>query len=90
MDESQRPHGYVPEPDLEGLQPLPYEPERSEKPKFSNPRRYVRNHISRREESEEDYPKEDGPIMRNFQPRQSNRFRRGPSGWRKARMNPGN
>lgn len=87
MDESKRPHGYVPEPDLEGLQPLPYEPKRSKNLNSSNPRRYFKNHNSRREESQEDSPKVNGPVVRNSQPRQSNRFQRGPSDWHRVWVN---
>ena len=36
MDESKRPIGYLPEPDLQGLQPVSYEMDRS---KISNPQK---------------------------------------------------
>lgn len=39
MDESKRPSGYAPEPDLEGLQPLLVEADRSRKYYASRPRR---------------------------------------------------
>ena len=39
MDELKRPIGYLPEPDLQGLQPLSYEMDRS---KISNPQKQER------------------------------------------------
>lgn len=87
MDESKRPQGYVSEPDLEGLQPLPYGRERNKKLNSSSPRRYVKNHMGRREEREENYPKINGPIVRNSELRQSNRFRPGPPDRLRARVN---
>lgn len=43
MDESKRPIGYLPEPDLQGLQPLSYEMDRQ---KISNPQKQER-HMNR-------------------------------------------
>lgn len=51
MDESKRPVGYVPEPDLQGLEPLSYEVERSKKSKDAYSRRSMRKQTARREEN---------------------------------------
>lgn len=51
MDESKRPVGYVPDPDLQGLQPLSYEVDKSKKPKTVKPRRSMKKQVVRREEN---------------------------------------
>nr|GMC96928.1 RNA demethylase ALKBH5-like [Ipomoea batatas] len=51
MDESKRPVGYVPDPDLQGLQPLSYEVDKYYKPKTVKPRRSMKKQVVRQEES---------------------------------------
>ncbi|XP_031095929.1 RNA demethylase ALKBH9B-like isoform X1 [Ipomoea triloba] len=51
MDESKRPVGYVPDPDLQGLQPLSYEVDKYKKPKTVKPRRSMKKQVVRQEES---------------------------------------
>lgn len=48
MDVSKRPFGYVPEPDLQGIQPLAYEVEREKKSSGHRPNRHMRRHKDRR------------------------------------------
>ncbi|XP_057960617.1 RNA demethylase ALKBH9B [Malania oleifera] len=55
MDESKRPVGFVPEPDLQGLQPLSYEENKSRRPNPPNsPRRGNRRAAGRRERNAEE------------------------------------
>ncbi|XP_019182989.1 PREDICTED: uncharacterized protein LOC109177939 isoform X2 [Ipomoea nil] len=51
MDGSKRPVGYVPDPDLQGLQPLSYEVDKYKKPKTVKPRRSMKKQVVRQEES---------------------------------------
>ncbi|KAL2583905.1 hypothetical protein AAZV13_14G099700 [Glycine max] len=48
MDVSKRPFGYVPEPDLQGIQPLAYEVEQEKKSSGHRPSRHTKRHKDRR------------------------------------------
>lgn len=51
MDESKWPKGFVPEPDLQGLQPLPYEVDRSKHSNISKSNYPVNRQAARREDN---------------------------------------
>lgn len=48
MDEIKRPVGYVAEPDLQGIQPLSYEVDKTRRINASKPERYMKNPAFRR------------------------------------------
>lgn len=48
MDESKRPFGYVPEPDLRGIQPLVYEVDKEKKSSGPRPNRHMNRNRDRR------------------------------------------
>ena len=48
MDVARRPFGYVPEPDLQGIQPLAYEVEQEKKSSGHRPSRHTNRHKVRR------------------------------------------
>nr|GMD51476.1 RNA demethylase ALKBH5-like [Ipomoea batatas] len=75
MDESKRPVGFVPEPDLQGLEPLSYEADRSRKSKDVYSRRSMRKQAVRREENMD---KLKGSAERSSEPRYSGRSRQRP------------
>ncbi|XP_031116409.1 RNA demethylase ALKBH9B-like isoform X1 [Ipomoea triloba] len=75
MDESKRPVGFVPEPDLQGLEPLSYEADRSRKSKDVYSRRSMRKQAVRREENMD---KLKGSAERSSEPRYSGRNRQRP------------
>ncbi|RVX16500.1 hypothetical protein CK203_006050 [Vitis vinifera] len=85
MDESKRPIGYLPEPDLQGLQPVSYEMDRSKISNPQKPERRMNRQAVRREGSVE---------ARGFMERgdhsgshYSSRAPRGPANRRRIRMN---
>ncbi|XP_061363954.1 RNA demethylase ALKBH9B-like [Gastrolobium bilobum] len=49
MDPSKRPFGYVPEPDLQGIQPLVYEVDKEMKSSGPRPNRHMKRHKDRRD-----------------------------------------
>ncbi|CAI9110920.1 OLC1v1011028C1 [Oldenlandia corymbosa var. corymbosa] len=76
MDESKWPIGYVPEPDLQGLQPLPYEVDSSKKidsPKYRGP---GRRQFNRREDREHNSTEMRGSTHRGSEQRHSYRGKR--------------
>lgn len=75
MDESKRPSGFVPEPDLQGLQPLPDEVDRSNKYNASRPRRFSRKTADGREDRVD---KGRGLVSENSYAHYSGRTRQGP------------
>lgn len=80
MDESKRPQGYAPEPDLQGLQPLSYEAEKATK---LNSERPVRRHSNRRGGNIDAR----GSAVRSdprLEPRYFNRGQWGPGNWRRS------
>ncbi|KAG9129917.1 hypothetical protein Leryth_007002 [Lithospermum erythrorhizon] len=87
MDESKRPIGFVPEPDLEGLQPLSYDANKSRKSSSSNTRHSSRNQMHRRNEHGENGKwSTDG----NIGTRGSVQYRRGSANRRRVMVNLGN
>lgn len=48
MDESKRPNGYIPEPDLQGIQPLSYDVEKNNKINSPKAERYIKRQPFRR------------------------------------------
>lgn len=48
MDESKRPTGFVPEPDLQGIQPLIFEADEEKRSNGSKPNRHLRRQKDRR------------------------------------------
>ncbi|PHT56504.1 hypothetical protein CQW23_04990 [Capsicum baccatum] len=74
MDESKRPTGYVPMPDLQGLQPLSYEADTQKKSSSSRPVFSSRKQPVRQEESME---RVNMPMRRHSEPRYTGRYRRG-------------
>lgn len=89
MDESKRPVGFAPEPDLEGIQPLLYEEGRTSKSNASTPEHHVKKQSYRRPV----YGEARGYTERSdnyTEPRESTWNRRGnPNRWR-PRRNVGN
>ncbi|KAF8011161.1 hypothetical protein BT93_J1704 [Corymbia citriodora subsp. variegata] len=86
MDETKRPKDYVPEPDLQGIQPLQYEVERSKRSNSYKTDRYSRRYPARREA----YNGSRGYTERNdprSEPHYSLQVQRGPSNRRRVRLN---
>ncbi|XP_016459213.2 RNA demethylase ALKBH9B-like [Nicotiana tabacum] len=81
MDESKRPMGYVPEQDLQGLQPLSYEADRYEDSNTSKSRHSTRKQSGRQEENKETVKIS---IERNFKPHYFGRNRQGPADTRRV------
>lgn len=81
MDESKRPIGYVPEQDLQGLQPLSYEADRYENSNTFKPRHSTRKQLGTREANKETVKIS---IERNFKPHYFGRNRQGPVDTRKV------
>ncbi|XP_070052278.1 RNA demethylase ALKBH9B-like [Nicotiana tomentosiformis] len=81
MDESKRPMGYVPEQDLQGLQPLSYEADRYENSNTSKSRHSTRKQSGRQEENKETVKIS---IERNFKPHYFGRNRQGPADTRRV------
>lgn len=77
MDESKRPTGYVPEHDLQGLQPLSYESDSQKKSSSSRPRFSARKQSVRQEEESRERVKM--PMRRHSEPRYPGRYRGGPA-----------
>ena len=48
MDATKRPVGFVPEPDLQGIQPLVYEVDKEKRSNGPRPNHYTRRHRDRR------------------------------------------
>ncbi|XP_010548289.1 PREDICTED: uncharacterized protein LOC104819751 [Tarenaya hassleriana] len=65
MDESKRPAGFVPEPDLQGIQPLPYEPNATSS---LNSSRFSHNGYNR----EAGLRREEKPVARDYHPERGN------------------
>ncbi|KAL6993443.1 RNA demethylase alkbh9b [Sarracenia purpurea var. burkii] len=90
MDESKRPFGFVPEPDLQGLQPLSYETDRS---KRSSPSKQKVSSVSRPSFRRDDnWDKTRGSTGRGnnrFEPHISLQIKRGPPNRRRTRVNLG-
>ncbi|XP_030513590.1 RNA demethylase ALKBH9B isoform X2 [Rhodamnia argentea] len=85
MDESKRPKDYVPEPDLQGIQPLQYEVERFKRSNSYKTDRYSRRYPARREA----YNGSRGYMERNdprSEPHYSIQVRRGPASRRRVRV----
>ncbi|KAL3525282.1 hypothetical protein ACH5RR_013654 [Cinchona calisaya] len=74
MDELKWPNGYVPEPDLQGLQPLSYGVDRPKKLNSSKPRGSGKKQVVRREENSCEAR---GSTQRGSDMRHSNRTRQG-------------
>ena len=83
MDESKWPIGFVPEPDLQGLEPLTYELERSRRSNQS--KRPMNRQSARREDNNIDRTR--GFAERGFDPHSSGRSRPGPPNRRQVRVN---
>lgn len=86
MDESKRPKDYVPEPDLQGIQPLQYEAERSKRSNSYGTDQHSRRYLPRREA----YNGSRGYTERNdprSEPHYSLQIHRGPSSRRRVRVN---
>ncbi|KAI3451454.1 hypothetical protein Pfo_008119 [Paulownia fortunei] len=82
MDESKRPSGYAPEPDLQGLQPLSVD--RSKKYNASRSRHYLRKPAVGREDRVD---KGRGLIAENPDARYSGHIRQGPANRRRFQVN---
>ncbi|XP_009786421.1 RNA demethylase ALKBH9B [Nicotiana tabacum] len=87
MDESKRPVGYVPEQDLQGLQPLSYETDRQKKSNSSKPRYSARKQSALLEESMERVKM---PMRRHSEPRYAGRYRQGPANRQRFSVNTEN
>ncbi|GKV41473.1 hypothetical protein SLEP1_g49005 [Rubroshorea leprosula] len=88
MDESKRPMGYAPEPDLQGIEPLSYE---AEKVKISSPRsdRHTRKQLVRRGGKTEARGVIDSYERQEPEPRYSNRTRRVTANERRTKLSLG-
>ncbi|KAF5738126.1 hypothetical protein HS088_TW13G01021 [Tripterygium wilfordii] len=89
MDESKRPIGFVPEPDLQGIRPLSYETD--EVKRFDSPKSDSR--IKRQPFRREGEVKGRGHSQRSYaqsEPHYSTRTRQGPIYKGRSRMNPDN
>ncbi|XP_057784042.1 RNA demethylase ALKBH9B [Salvia miltiorrhiza] len=84
MDETKRPIGYTPEPDLQGLQPLPDEEERSSKYSASRHRRVSKRPVDGREARTD---RGRGLASEYPNPRYSGRTRQGPPNRRRFQSN---
>lgn len=85
MDESKWPIGFVPEPDLQGLEPLTYEPERSRRSNQSKSKQPMNRQSARREDNNIDRTR--GFAERGFDPHSSGRSRPGPPNRRRVKVN---
>lgn len=86
MDESKCPIGYVPEPDLQGLEPLTFGADKSKKmnsPKFRVP---GKRQVVKREDRGENVAEVKGSTQRGSELRLSNRSRQGPMNRRRIRL----
>ncbi|PON39183.1 Alpha-ketoglutarate-dependent dioxygenase AlkB-like [Parasponia andersonii] len=83
MDESKRPVGYAPEPDLQGIQPLSYDLERTNGPKSE---RHRKRHSNRRGNNSMVGSGSGGrsDLSPYSETRYSNRGQRGPGNWRRS------
>ncbi|KAH7566281.1 hypothetical protein JRO89_XS08G0130300 [Xanthoceras sorbifolium] len=82
MDESKRPIGFVPEPDLQGIESLSYDLDKTK----------LLSHTKRQPFRRDDKTEAREPSMRNdthAEPHYSSRFRRGPINKRRTMVNPG-
>ncbi|XP_028104364.1 RNA demethylase ALKBH9B-like [Camellia sinensis] len=87
MDESKRPIGFVPEPDLQGLQPISYETDRSKRPTLSKSKRTVNRQPARREDSRDKARRSAGRGNNYLNPPISLQIQCGPSNRRTVRVN---
>ncbi|CAL5366229.1 unnamed protein product [Camellia sinensis] len=87
MDESKRPIGFVPEPDLQGLQPISYETDRSKRPTLSKSKRSVNRQPARREDSRDKARRSAGRGNNYLNPPISLQIQCGPSNRRTVRVN---
>ncbi|XP_028106339.1 RNA demethylase ALKBH9B-like isoform X1 [Camellia sinensis] len=87
MDESKRPIGFVPEPDLQGLQPISYETDRSKRPTLSKSKRSVNSQPARREDSRDKARRSAGRGNNYLNPPISLQIQCGPSNRRTVRVN---
>ncbi|XP_028094425.1 LOW QUALITY PROTEIN: RNA demethylase ALKBH9B [Camellia sinensis] len=88
MDESKWPIGFVPEPDLQGLQPLSYETNRSKRQTPLKPKLSMSRQVARREDNNRD--KARGSAGRgnyHVEPQVSLQIQRGPSNRRRVSVN---
>lgn len=88
MDESKRPIGYVEEPDLQGIQPLSYEGDKTKRLSAPKPERYMQKQSFRRPVyAEARVSSTAGDTHR--EPRESPWSRRGPPNRRRVWVNGG-
>lgn len=86
MDESKRPTGFVPEPDLQGIQPLSYEEDKAQKLNASKPEYHMKKQSVRRAVNTEAR----GSAERSYthiEPREPTWSRRGPANRRRVGLN---
>nr|XP_023871387.1 uncharacterized protein LOC111983978 [Quercus suber]POE87187.1 rna demethylase alkbh5 [Quercus suber] len=86
MDESKRPTGFVPVPDLQGIQPLSYEEDKAQKLNASKPEYHMKKQSVRRAVNMEAR----GSAERSYtyiEPRESTWSRRGPANRRRVGLN---
>ena len=87
MDESKLPMGFVREPDLQGLQPLSYETDRSKRPTPSKSKPTVNRQSIRREDYRDKARGSAGRGKNYSEPQISLQIQRGPSNRRVVRVN---
>ena len=88
MDESKWPNGYVPEPDLQGIQPLSYEVDKAKRLNAPKPER----HMSKQSVRNRGNMEVRGSAERSdtyIEPRESTWSRRGPANRRRVGVNLG-
>ncbi|KAK9991124.1 hypothetical protein SO802_026109 [Lithocarpus litseifolius] len=86
MDESKRPTGFVPEPDLQGIQPLSYEEDKAQKLNATKPEYHMKKQSVRRAVNMEAR----GSAERSYtyiEPHESTWSRRGPANRRRTGLN---
>ncbi|XP_075655740.1 RNA demethylase ALKBH9B [Castanea sativa] len=86
MDESKRPTGFVPEPDLQGIQPLSYEEDKAQKLNAPKPEYHMKKQSVRRAVNMEAR----GSAERSYthiEPREPTWSRRGPANRRRVGLN---
>ena len=83
MDDAKRPIGYVPEPDLQGIQPLCYETNGSKQSNTSKPKRPVNRQAVRREDNAHNAR---GLLGRGSQPRYMGQIQQGPANRQRLRV----
>ncbi|KAJ7958438.1 oxidoreductase, 2OG-Fe(II) oxygenase family protein [Quillaja saponaria] len=88
MDESKRPTGYVPEPDLQGIQPLSYEVDKAKRSNGPKSDRQFRRQTYRRGGRMEARVSRDGSDIYS-EPRDSTQTRLWPANRRRDRVNLG-